>query len=79
MLTCPAGMVLCLKSAEALAHMICGEKRDAYEWFPESFIINEKRLHETMFEGRKGMRAPPEVAGARFKKESNGVRDHVVN
>jgi hypothetical protein len=61
-----AGMVLCLKSAEALTHMLCGDKRDAYDWFPESFVISEKRLRETVFKGRKGMKAPPEVAGGEF-------------
>ena len=59
-------MVLCLKSAEALAHMIMGDERDVYDWFPETFVITEQRLRETMFEGRKGMHAPPEIEGADF-------------
>ena len=52
--------------------MICGDKRDVYDWFPESFMVSEKRLRETMFEGRQGMKAPPEVAGAEFKQDVNG-------
>ena len=73
MLTTEPGMVLCLKSAEALNHMLCGDKRDAYDWFPESFMISRHRLEATMFEGRQGMKAPPEVAGAEFKQEINGA------
>lgn len=64
-------MVLCLKSAEALVHMLYGDRRDDYIWFPESFMISESRLRNTMFEGRKGMKAPPEIDGAEFKQEMN--------
>jgi hypothetical protein len=66
-------MVLCFKSAEALTHILCGDKRELYDWFPESFMITESRLRETMFEGRKGMKAPPEVAGAEFRNGANGM------
>lgn len=67
------GMVLCLKSAEALTHMLCGDENESYEWFPSSFVITEKRLRETMFEGRKAMKAPPELAGAEFKQKISGT------
>ena len=67
------GMVLCLKCAEALTHMLCGNKRETYDWFPESFVITKTRLEKTMFQGRKGMRAPPELAGAEFKQKMNGA------
>jgi hypothetical protein len=66
-------MVLCLKCAEALTHMLCGDGKEAYDWFPESFMITEKRLKETMFEGRKGMKAPPEFTNAEDKNEVNGT------
>lgn len=58
-------MVLCLKCAEALTHMVLGDERSEYEWFPESFRITEKRLNEVVFEGRKGMKAPPELVMAK--------------
>lgn len=58
------GMVLCLKCAEALTHMVVGDDESEYTWFPESFRITEKRLNEVIFEGRKGMKAP-EVAMAK--------------
>ncbi|KIW01410.1 uncharacterized protein PV09_07174 [Verruconis gallopava] len=61
------GMVLCMKSAEALTHMLCGDKREVYDWFPESFVITKKRLKDTLFEGRKGMKAPLEFDGIDFK------------
>lgn len=66
-------MVLCLKCAEALGHMIFGDKREKYDWFPESFEISEKRLKKTMFEGKAGLKAPPEIAGADFKSAINGT------
>jgi glycine/D-amino acid oxidase-like deaminating enzyme len=49
------GMVLCLKSAEALVSMILGEGKP--EWFPESFSVTEKRL-KTGFRGRTDMQVP---------------------
>lgn len=58
------GMVLCLKCAEALTHMILGNDEREYEWFPESFGITSKRINEAVFEGRKGMKAPPELSSA---------------
>ncbi|KAE9969601.1 hypothetical protein EG328_006782 [Venturia inaequalis] len=52
------GMVMCLKSAEALTHMLFGDAPDEFDWFPESLRITEKRLDEVCFQGRAGMKAP---------------------
>lgn len=55
------GMVLCLKSAEALVQMIENEgsgrlhgsvNLDGLEWFPKSFLITEERLEQCHFKGR---------------------------
>lgn len=46
------GMVLCLKSAEALSHLMVGGSRDQIEWFPSSFLISEGRMNTGDFEGR---------------------------
>jgi glycine/D-amino acid oxidase-like deaminating enzyme len=46
------GMVLCLKSAEALVKIMGGEKPD---WFPASFLITEERLEKCSFSGRMDM------------------------
>ena len=56
------GMVLCLKSAEALATMVKNDNlgrlqegpisTDIPEWFPKSFLINEDRLKRCQFKGR---------------------------
>ncbi|KAL6703504.1 hypothetical protein ACN47E_009602 [Coniothyrium glycines] len=47
------GMVLCLKSAEALVQMVRGGAEGARpEWFPESFLISEERLSKCEFRGR---------------------------
>lgn len=51
-------MVMCLKSAEALTHMLFGDAPDEFDWFPESLLITKKRLDEAVFEGRAGMKAP---------------------
>jgi hypothetical protein len=51
-------MVLCLKSAEALTHMLFNDAPEEFSWFPESILITKKRLDEVVFEGRKGMKAP---------------------
>jgi hypothetical protein len=53
-------MVLCLKSAEALTHMMFNDIPSTYDWFPESFKITEKRLNEMIFEGKR-------------KKEDEGI------
>ena len=47
------GMVLCLKSAEALVKMInnCGST-EGLEWFPKSFLMSEERLARCQFRGR---------------------------
>jgi glycine/D-amino acid oxidase-like deaminating enzyme len=50
------GMVLCLKSAEALAHMLGGG--NMLKWFPESFVITEERLRKSKFQGRTDMKVP---------------------
>ncbi|KAJ4990331.1 FAD dependent oxidoreductase [Stagonosporopsis vannaccii] len=59
------GMVLCLKSAEALVKMIENEGQgslnngpvnlDGLEWFPKSFLIDEDRLQHCHFKGRKDL------------------------
>lgn len=56
------GMVLCLKSAEALVKMIKNKESgglhdgtatfDGLEWFPKSFLINAERLEQCQFKGR---------------------------
>lgn len=50
------GMVLCLKSAEALVKMIENNGRtckdDELDWFPKSFVISEDRLERCHFKGR---------------------------
>ncbi|PVH91241.1 FAD dependent oxidoreductase-like protein [Periconia macrospinosa] len=53
------GMVLCLKSAEALVKMIRGEgSMEGLEWFPKSFLITEERLAKCEFRGRTDMSIP---------------------
>jgi glycine/D-amino acid oxidase-like deaminating enzyme len=53
------GMVLCLKSAEALVTMIEeGGNEGVPEWFPESFLITEERLRKCKFRGRTDMQVP---------------------
>ena len=51
------GMVLCLKSAEALVRMIDngGEYTDELDWFPESFLFSKQRLQKCQFKGRTDM------------------------
>lgn len=47
------GMVLCLKSAEALVKMIeAGGVHGKPEWFPDSFLITKERLEKCHFRGR---------------------------
>ena len=50
------GMVLCLKSAEALSHLMVGGSRDQIEWFPSSFLISNGRMNTGKFEGRRDMK-----------------------
>ncbi|KAF2473727.1 FAD dependent oxidoreductase [Lindgomyces ingoldianus] len=52
------GMVLCLKSAEALVHIIRGGSVKQLDWFPTSFLINQARLSESVFHGRTDMKVP---------------------
>ncbi|KAJ4353005.1 hypothetical protein N0V95_003723 [Ascochyta clinopodiicola] len=47
------GMVLCLKSAEALVKLIDNDgSTDGLEWFPKSFLISKERLGRCQFKGR---------------------------
>jgi hypothetical protein len=41
-------MVLCLKSAEGLVHMLFGDAPEDYDWLPEAFKVTEKRLNDTV-------------------------------
>lgn len=52
------GMVLCLKSAEALVQIML-EKGDSGvpDWFPASFFITEERLRQCEFRGRKDLQS----------------------
>ncbi|USP76171.1 uncharacterized protein yc1106_03445 [Curvularia clavata] len=51
------GMVLCLKSAEALVKMIeAGGTHGKPEWFPDSFLITKERLEKCHFRGRTDIR-----------------------
>jgi hypothetical protein len=53
------GMVLCLKSAEALVKMMgAGHKSKAPDWFPESFLLTQDRLAKCRFQGRTDMQVP---------------------
>ena len=53
------GMVLCLKSAEALVKMMgAGHKSKAPDWFPESFLLTQDRLVKCRFQGRTDMQVP---------------------
>jgi glycine/D-amino acid oxidase-like deaminating enzyme len=50
------GMVLCLKSAEALVKMMeADEHAGKPEWFPDSFLITVERLKKGAFRGRTDM------------------------
>ncbi|KAH7069159.1 FAD dependent oxidoreductase [Paraphoma chrysanthemicola] len=52
------GMVLCLKSAEALVSMLLGQGKPA--WFPASFVVSEERLGRVRkrgFGGRRDMQS----------------------
>ncbi|QDS72755.1 hypothetical protein FKW77_004140 [Venturia effusa] len=60
------GMVLCLKSAEALTHMLFGDALEGFDWFPTSLLPTAERIDESVFEGRLGMKAPE------VDKRSNG-------
>jgi glycine/D-amino acid oxidase-like deaminating enzyme len=47
------GMVLCLKSAEALVKMIKnGGSTEGLDWFPKSFLISGERIRRCQFKGR---------------------------
>ncbi|KAK6006331.1 hypothetical protein QM012_006741 [Aureobasidium pullulans] len=52
------GMVMCLKSAEALVDMMDGDYD--VEWFPKALVVTAKRF-ERKFQGRLDMRAPGEA------------------
>jgi glycine/D-amino acid oxidase-like deaminating enzyme len=49
------GMVLCLKSAEALVDMVI--RKGTPDWFPESFLVSEERLSKR-FGGRTDIQVP---------------------
>ncbi|KAF2277316.1 FAD dependent oxidoreductase-like protein [Westerdykella ornata] len=49
------GMVLCLKTAEALVQMLHGVSPEEMDWYPRSFIISEERVGRCHFHGRKDM------------------------
>ncbi|KAF2709134.1 FAD dependent oxidoreductase-like protein [Pleomassaria siparia CBS 279.74] len=57
------GMVLCLKSAEALVHMVRGGEPEQLDWYPTSFIISQQRLSGSMFSGRTDMKVPETQEG----------------
>ncbi|KAG9902987.1 FAD dependent oxidoreductase, partial [Aureobasidium melanogenum] len=52
------GMVMCLKSAEALVDMIESDKD--VNWFPRALVVTAERF-ERKFQGRLDMRAPGEA------------------
>jgi glycine/D-amino acid oxidase-like deaminating enzyme len=52
------GMVLCLKSAQALAQVISGTRKKDIEWFPNSIWISEERVRHCTFSGRTDMKVP---------------------
>ncbi|CAI6332594.1 unnamed protein product [Periconia digitata] len=56
------GMVLCLKSADALARMLTDDGK-GNEDFPESFLITEERVKNSVFRGRADMRVPETQGG----------------
>lgn len=57
------GMVLCLKSAEAIVTMLDGNEQEKMEldlWFPKSFKMTKDRLGRR-FEGRRNVQPPPKI------------------
>lgn len=52
------GMVMCLKSAQALVDMM-DDDRDV-DWFPKALVVTAQRFEKT-FQGRLDMRAPGEA------------------
>jgi glycine/D-amino acid oxidase-like deaminating enzyme len=52
------GMVMCLKSAQALVDMM--EGNEDVEWFPKALVVTAQRF-EKRFQGRLDMRAPGEA------------------
>ena len=40
------GMVLCLKCAEGLTHMLLSEEQECKGWFPKSFTITKERIRK---------------------------------
>ncbi|KAF2108085.1 FAD dependent oxidoreductase [Lophiotrema nucula] len=63
------GMVLCLKSAEALVHMIQGGG-ESLRWFPRSFLISDDRVRNSTFRGRTDMHVP-ETGGESIEQSSS--------
>ncbi|KAF2248915.1 FAD dependent oxidoreductase [Trematosphaeria pertusa] len=59
------GMVLCLKSAEALVKMMSkGGSAEGIEWFPKSFLISDERIRSCRFHGRTDMSVPETGKGS---------------
>ncbi|ORY16993.1 FAD dependent oxidoreductase-like protein [Clohesyomyces aquaticus] len=61
------GMVLCVKSAEALVHMIQRDSLDKLDWFPKSFLISQQRVDGAIFKGRTDMHVA-ETGGGSIEK-----------
>lgn len=57
------GMVLCLKSAEALVRFINGSKIEDINWFPSSFLVSDERIAKSKFHGRIDMQVPKTGSG----------------
>lgn len=58
------GMVLCLKSAEALVKMMGQDGGlDGLDWFPKSFLVSRERIDKVEFGGRTDMRVPETRGG----------------
>lgn len=66
------GMVLCLKSAEALCEMILGSEEEDLEWFPRGFLVTEERIRGSVFKGRTDMNVP-ETRGASIEGHGCGT------
>lgn len=65
------GMVLCLKSAEALVKMMGqGGGLEGLDWFPKSFLISEERIGKAKFGGRVDMQVPEKGQGPVGSEES---------
>ncbi|KAF2083496.1 FAD dependent oxidoreductase [Saccharata proteae CBS 121410] len=50
------GMVLCLKCAEALTHVLLGGSKKDIDWFPDPFWVSVDRIKHGDFEGRRDLK-----------------------